>query len=183
MGDPRRLRKKVVGPRHPFDKERLEQELPLMGIYGLRNKQEIRRALTSLRRFRSRSRRMLALPPQQRAEQELILIKKLYSLALVPENATLDSVLTLSVEDFLNRRLQTVVHEKGLAYSPHQARQMIVHGHIAIDGRRVTVPGYHVPRVEEDLIDYSIDSSFRDKNHIIHQDRREVVSKEETPRE
>ncbi|MFX0093142.1 MAG: 30S ribosomal protein S4 [Candidatus Hodarchaeota archaeon] len=174
MGDPRRLRKKVVGPRHPFDKERLEQELPMMGIYGLRNKKEIRRALTSLRRFRSRSRQMLALPSQQRAKEEAVLIKKLHSLALIPENATLDEVLSLTVDDFLKRRLQTVVHELGLAYTPHQARQMIVHGHISINKRRVTIPGYHVRRGEEKLIEYSNGSPFADEGHDIHQQRREA---------
>lgn len=174
MGDPKRLRKKVVGPRHPFDKERLEQELPMLGSYGLRNKKEIRRALTSLRRFRSRSRRMLALPPEQRAREGAILIKKLHSLALIPESATLDDVLSLTVEDIIKRRLQTVVYEMGLAYTPHQARQMIVHGHISINKRRVTVPGYHVGRGEEELIEYSLNSPYSNEDHDIHKQRREA---------
>ena len=43
----------------------------------------------------------------------------------------------------------TIVYRKGLARSPKQARQLVTHGHIAIAGRRVTIPGYLVTRGEE----------------------------------
>jgi len=38
MGDPRRLKKKYKKPSHPFQKQRIEEELRYLGEYGLRSK-------------------------------------------------------------------------------------------------------------------------------------------------
>ncbi|MFW9778753.1 MAG: 30S ribosomal protein S4 [Candidatus Heimdallarchaeota archaeon] len=166
MGDPRRLRKKYVGPRHPFSKIRFEEEIKYIGIYGLRNKKEIWKAQTTLRKYRSRGRKSLALPEQQREKEREILVQKLYKLGIMPvEDGLIDEVLSLSVERILERRLQSVVHELGLAKTPWMARQLIVHGHVAIGDRKVTSPSYHVKRGEEELIAYSPDSPFNDPSH------------------
>ncbi len=163
MGDPRRCRKKWKGPRHPWRKEVLEEELKLMGIYGLRNKRELWIAKTMLAKIRQQARLMLALPPEELAIRQKQLINKLNRMGLLPGEATLDDVLGLRIEDLLERRLQTIVYRKGLARTIHEARQLIVHGHIAINGRRVTSPSYLVRRDEEDLIDYAPGSPFREK--------------------
>jgi len=44
----------------------------------------------------------------------------------------------------LERRLDNVVHRLGFAASRAAARQMVMHGHITINGRRVDVPSYLV---------------------------------------
>jgi small subunit ribosomal protein S4 len=80
---------------------------------------------------------------------------------LTKENATLDDILGLTEESYLERRLQTIVYRKGLARTIYQARQLIVHGHIAINGKRVTSPGYIVMKGEEDLIDFYPTSPFK----------------------
>ena len=155
MGDPRKPRKKWESPGHPWIKERLLQEMELVGTYGLRNKRELWIAQTMLRRIRARARALLAMPPEVREREERALIHRLYSLGILPsENATLSDILGLSVEAILERRLQTIVWRKGLAKTIHQARQLITHGHIAIRGRRVTSPGYLVPREEEPYVDF-----------------------------
>jgi len=155
VGDPKKPRKKWEGPSHPWRKEILEQELVLMGQYGLRNKRELWIAKTLLRRIRAKARRLLALPEEERIKRSKPLIRKLYKMGLLPsEDATLDDVLSLTVNDVLERRLQTIVYRKGLATSIYHARQLIVHGHIAINGRRVRSPGHLVSRDEEDKIDY-----------------------------
>jgi len=69
--------------------------------------------------------------------------------------------LGLRTKDLLERRLQTIVFRKGLAKTIYQARQLVVHGHIAIAGRRVTSPGYIVPVDEENLIDFYHSSPFK----------------------
>jgi len=160
VGDPRKPRKKWQPPGHPWVKERLIEEMKLMGEYGLRNKREIWIAAAMLRKFRHRARSLLALPEDVRKQEEKALLSKLYELGLVDENATLDDVLSLHTKDLLERRLQTIVYKKGLAKTIHHARQLIVHGHIAINGRRVTSPGYIVPRSEEDLIGYAPTSPY-----------------------
>ena len=60
----------------------------------------------------------------------------------------------------MERRLQTVVLRKGLARTPHQARQLITHGHIAIGNNRVTIPSYTVTRDEESLVKMVEGSTF-----------------------
>jgi len=160
VGDPKKPRKKWESPGHPWIKERLLREIELIGRYGLRNKKEIWQAETLARYFRHRARRLLALPEEVRKQAEQQLLSKLYKMGVLPENATLDDVLGLTAEHFLERRLQTLVYKKGLAKTIWQARQLIVHGHIAIGGRRIRSPGYLVPRDEEDLIDYAPTSPF-----------------------
>ncbi len=148
MGDPKKQRKKYKSPSHPWQKDRLEEELRLVGEYGLRNKREIWRLRTMLSHFRSRARKLLAIPEDVRKEEEKKLIRKLYKLGILDENATLEDVLNLTVEDFLKRRLQTIVFEKGIAKTIHQARQMITHRHIMVNGRIVTSPSYLVQRMD-----------------------------------
>ena len=44
----------------------------------------------------------------------------------------------------LERRLDNVVCRLGMAASRHQARQLITHGHLEVNGRRVTIPSHPV---------------------------------------
>jgi small subunit ribosomal protein S4 len=76
----------------------------------------------------------------------------LIRLGLVNESATLDDILNLKIEDLLERRLQTIVMKKGGTKSPHQARQIVVHGHVSLGNRIVNLPGYLVKREEEPQI-------------------------------
>ena len=163
MGDPRKPRKKWAGPKHPWIKEVLLEEMEFLGRYGLRNKRELWLAKTIIRKFRHQARSLLGLEEEERKERERALIRRLYNIGLLPENATLDDVLSLTVEALLKRRLQTIVYEKGLARSIYEARQLIVHGHIAIKGRRITSPGYIVSRDEEDHVDYAPTSPLRER--------------------
>lgn len=163
VGDPKKPKKKWTGPKHPWIKEVLLEEMELVGRYGLRNKRELWLAKTIIRRFRHQARSLLGLEEEIRKKQEDALISRLYKLGLLPENATLDDVLGLTAEALLKRRLQTIVYEKGLARSMYEARQLIVHGHIAIRGRRVTSPGYIVSRDEEEHVDYAPHSRVRER--------------------
>ncbi|MHA1865815.1 MAG: 30S ribosomal protein S4, partial [Candidatus Heimdallarchaeaceae archaeon] len=86
-------------------------------------------------------------------------------LGLLPPGADLDTVLALDVRSVLNRRLQTIVFNKGLARSPYQARQFVVHRHIALNGRVVTSPGRLITVEEEDLISYAPRSPLNRDDH------------------
>jgi len=44
----------------------------------------------------------------------------------------------------LERRLDNVVYRLGLASSRAQARQLVAHGHVRVDGRKVDIPSYQV---------------------------------------
>jgi small subunit ribosomal protein S4 len=46
--------------------------------------------------------------------------------------------------ELLERRLDAVVLRAGFARTIYQARQMVSHGHIAVNGRRVDIPSYRL---------------------------------------
>ena len=73
---------------------------------------------------------------------------------------SLDDVLSLTIENLLERRLQTLVWKRGLAKTPYQARQLITHGHIVLSQRKVTIPSYIVSPTEEGSLSFSEGSSF-----------------------
>ena len=160
MGDPKRQRKKYEAPRFPWSKTELSEELRLLGEYGLRNKRELWRHHYMISKYRTLARQLLAQPEDERVILEKQLINKLAFIRVIPENADLDAVLDLSVEQILARRLQTLVFKNGLAKTPYQARQLIVHGHISIKERKITVPSYLVPGNEEGNIQYTSSSPF-----------------------
>jgi small subunit ribosomal protein S4 len=149
MGDPRKSKKTFHRPRRIWTSDQLNAELYIIGSYGLRNKRELWKAQSEVARFRNQSRALLALPSEVRSEKETQLLGFLNRLGLVSESATLDDVLNLKIEDLLERRLQTIVMKKGGTKSPHQARQVVIHGHVSLGDRFVNVPGYLVRREEE----------------------------------
>ncbi len=165
MGDPRRQKKKYVSPKRPFDSDRFEQELQLVGLYGLRNKKELWKHKTELSNYRRQARQLLALPPSERAQPEKELVTKLTRLGILTAEPTLDSVLDLTLENLLERRLQTVVFRKGLAASFHHARQLVTHGHIALDQARITTPARLITNAETDRIAYATKSALNDPSH------------------
>ena len=108
----------------------------------------------------TRARELLALPQEERLKPQNELLSKLQSHGLVPEGANLDNVLDLKIESILERRLQTYVYRMRLSKTPHQARQLITHGHIVIGERKVTTPSYIIKREEEQSIGYAPSSRF-----------------------
>jgi small subunit ribosomal protein S4 len=44
----------------------------------------------------------------------------------------------------LESRLDNVVHRLGFAFTRSQSRQIVRHGHILVNGKRVTIPSYRV---------------------------------------
>ena len=152
MGDPKKARKQYSRPRSPWRADQLAQELYLLGTYGLRNKRELWKAETQLSSVRKQARTLLAATRVVREREEKKLLDSLRKKGLIREEATLDDILSLTVEDMLARRLQSMVFKKGMALSALHARQLIVHGHVAVGNRVITVPGYEVGGTDEGLI-------------------------------
>jgi small subunit ribosomal protein S4 len=169
MGDPKRQRKKYETPRFPWRKDILQEELKLLGQYGLRNKHELWRHETMLSTFRGTARSLIGKTPEERQKMENELLARLKKLGVLAETSVLDDVLDLTVEDILERRLQTIIFRKGLTKTIHQARQLITHGHITIGKQRVTVPSYIVARNEEKQVEYSPTSPLATPNHPLRQ--------------
>lgn len=151
MGDPRRQRRKYAKPTHMWRMERIEREKALKEKYGLKNKREIWRAQATITRARTHAIRLQALSGVEADREKNDLIERLNKVGLIKSN-TLESILALTVEDLLERRLQTIVYRKGIAQTPKQARQLITHGNILIGDKSITIPRYPVKTGEEDII-------------------------------
>ncbi|MGC8585316.1 MAG: 30S ribosomal protein S4 [Thermoplasmata archaeon] len=169
MGDPKFPRKTYEKPRRPWEKERISSENKILKEYGLKNKREIWKVQSILRKYRTIAKRLQASirygDPQASKELKNIL-NKLIKLGILSENASsVDDILALSIQNILERRLQTIVYRKGLANTPKQARQFIVHGHITVGERVVSIPSYLVKKEEEDKILYN---SFSPINNELH---------------
>jgi len=176
MGDPKRQKKKYQTPRFPWRTDVLQEELRLIGQYGLRNKRELWRHRTTLSKFRGISRSLVGRSAEERDKDEKMLLTRLKKLGIVHETAVLDDVLDSAIEDILERRLQTIIFRKGLARSVYQARQLITHGHISIGPQRITVPSYLVPRDEENLIAYTPSSRVSNPDHPMRQTMAAVAA-------
>jgi len=159
MGYPGKNRKSYDTPKHPWQAARMAGEVELIKRYGLRNKKEVWKAYSGLKNYRELARKLLAettkgkLSGSIKTDSDNIL-NRLKRFGLLKNEAGLDDILSLDVTNFLERRLQTQVHKQGLANTMKQARQFIVHGHISVDGRKVTVPGYMISMEEELRLDY-----------------------------
>jgi small subunit ribosomal protein S9e len=123
-------------PRRPYEKERLDQELELIGKFGLRNKREVWRVRYTLAKIRKAARELLTLDEKEpkRLFEGNALLRRLVRIGVLDESKMkLDYVLGLKVEDFLERRLQTQLLRLALAKSIHHARVLIRQRHIRYD--------------------------------------------------
>jgi small subunit ribosomal protein S4 len=160
MGDPKYPRRVWRKPKRPLNYELKMEELKTLGTFGLRTKRELWKAHTELSRVRHQARSLLALRQEVREDKEPILMKSLARIGLVSNDATLDDVLNLNVNDLLSRRLQTIVSKKFEFKTPYQARQAVIHGHIMIGERKIDIPSYTVTVGEEDGIHFAPESKI-----------------------
>jgi len=165
MGDPKFQRKKYETPKHPWQRDRIEEERIILKEYGLKNKKEIWKMVSLLRSFSNQVKKLIAAKDNQAEKEKALLLKRLHLLGLIKKTAQLDDILSLTQKDIMERRLQTIVHRKGLAKSMKQARQFIVHGHIKIKDKKMTIPSYSVKKEEEDFITFVPKSTLANPDH------------------
>ncbi len=102
---------------------------------------------------------------EQADKETKLLLDRLQNLGLLKENPTLDAVLDLTLENILDRRLQSMVFKQGLARTMKQARQFIVHSHIAVKGTPITQPSHLVTIDEEKALTFVPRSALSDPEH------------------
>jgi small subunit ribosomal protein S4 len=160
--------KRYETPNHPWQGERIAGEHDLVERYGLANKEELWRAQSELRDYRREARKLLgrASGDAEAATAEgREFLARLKRYGVLDESEALDDVLSLEITDVLERRLQTIAYRSGLANTPQQARQFIVHGHVTIDGQRVQRPSYKVEVDEAADIEFEEESPLADELH------------------
>lgn len=151
MGDPRKQRRKYERPKHPWRAERILEENELCKKYGLKNKTELWRAKSTIGRFRQQARQLLGSSGEKIEAEKKGLVERLNKLGLLESNK-IEDILSLTVENLLERRLQTIVQKKGLTTTIKQSRQYVTHGHVIVGSNIVDTPSYIVSHGEEDQV-------------------------------
>jgi len=155
MGDPRHFKNKFETPKKLWDMDRITRDIKLKKEYGLKNSREAWLGAAELKKYRREARRLLSISEEERRTDVEKIMAKLNKLGILPKQASLDDVLSLETKDILERRLQTRVFRKGLARTLTQARQLITHGFISLNGRKVTIPSYMVTQDEDANLAYA----------------------------
>ncbi len=158
---PKRKQKKYRKPKTPFDRARIQEEDSLIKRYGLKNKKEIWKADSAVDKIRKQAKLLLT---KTGKEQEKF-IEKLKKIGLPV--ASIADILALDKEDYLKRRLQSIVVKKKIASTPRQARQFIVHKHITIGGKIVNIPSYVVKTDDEGGIEIKVVKKTRPEKKLV----------------
>lgn len=154
---PKRKRKKYSKPRRLYDKVRIDDENVLKQKYGLKNKREIWKADGAIVRIRRLAKKLIT----TNEEEKKSFIEKLKRRGFQVDN--ISDALSLSKEDWLKRRLQTILFKKNLANTAKQARQLVVHKHVSVGDRVVNIPSYQVTLEEEPLIKLNLTLKIPEK--------------------
>lgn len=147
---PVRKHKKYKKPKRPFDSARIKEEAIILKKYGLKNKKEIWKADSAIEKIRKQAKLLLTKDKEDQDKFLEKLAKQGFPVASIADT------LALNKEDYLKRRLQSIVVTKKLATQPKQARQFITHKHIAIEGNIVNIPSYLVKTDEESKIELKL---------------------------
>jgi small subunit ribosomal protein S4 len=147
---------------------------------------EIWKERTALRRYRNQAMKLIGRVDTSEghfAKEKEQLISSLTRKGLLPEGASVGDVLQIDIDQMLSRRLQSVVYRRGLAPTMRSSRQLIMHGHISIGMQKMTVPGYHILKEEEELLQYNLNSPFIDENSTFRQELERFRVVDEDDRE
>jgi small subunit ribosomal protein S4 len=160
--------KKYSRPTKPFDKQRIEEENKIREKYGLKNKKEIWKAEAAIVRIRNLAKQLIT-----KSDEE----KEAFTGRLKQQGFKVNSIsdaLALNKEDWLKRRIQTIVFEKKLTTTAKQARQLITHKHVSIGDQIVNIPSYMVSLEEEPLVKLDIVLNIKEPK----QSKEEKIKKE-----
>ena len=134
----KRKRKAYSRPKKPFDKKRIEEEAKIKEEFGLKNKREIWRAEAKIKSVRRKAKELIFSKEEQKS-----FFEKLKKQGFDVNSIT--DALALEKEDYLKRRLQTIVVKKKIAPTSKSARQLITHKRILVEGQIIDSPSYIVP--------------------------------------
>jgi len=167
MGDPRKRRKSYSTPKHPWQKERIDLEKEISREYGTRRKKEIWKMHSIMKHFHHGAKKAASINITEQNKKEFTqLLEKGRKLGLLnQEDNTTDAVLNLTLNNIMDRRLQTLVFRKGLARTSKQARQLVVHEHIRVGGKKITSPSYLVSLEEERTLEFDPSSPISKEDH------------------
>ena len=165
MGDPKKNRKKYQTPTTAWSKSRIEEEAVLVKEFGFKNKKEIWKVESLLRKFTRTARHLISAEGKQAEIETGHLLNKLVILGLIEPNSQLDKVLDINLNSLASRRLQSILCKRNLARTVKQARQFVTHRHVMVGNKVITSPSYLVSKQEEELIKFVDNSTLAKPDH------------------
>lgn len=165
---PIRKHKRYTKPRKLYDKALLKEENDLLKKYGLKSRREVWRANYAIGRIRKLAKELITAPE---AEQKKFIERQSAKGFNV---STIADVLGLNKEDYLKRRLQSIIVSKKLAQTHKQARQFIAHKHVKLNGNKINAPS-HLTTVEEEAnIELSLELPQKE---VISSEEKDILKK------
>jgi small subunit ribosomal protein S4 len=146
----KRFHKSYSKPKKPFDKVRILEEAEIKKEFGLKNKKEIWKADARIKAIRDKAKKLIAADEKDKK----IFFDKLKQIGFKVDS--ISDVLSLDKKDYMKRRLQTILVAKKMAHTIKEARQLITHKKVLINGRSVNAPSFVVPLDLENKISLKI---------------------------
>lgn len=165
---PIRKHQKFNRPRKIFDIALIKEENNLIKKYGLKNRREVWKANYAIGKIRDIAKTLIT---ADKKEQNLF-IERQKAKGFAVE--TIADVLGLQKEDYLKRRLESIVVKKGFAQTHKQARQLITHKHITIKGNIINSPSHLTTLIEEASV--ATNKPILEKKVISDEEKRLVKS-------
>ena len=168
----KRKHKTYSKPKRPFDKVRIDEEAQIKKEFGLKNKKEIWKADANINSLREKAKKLISADP---LEQQALYDR----LKKIGINVTsIADVLSLTKQDYLKRRLQSVLVGKKLATTIKSARQLITHKKVLVNNLVVNRPSYIVSIELENKISLKPSKQKAKPKEILEEIKPEEVAEE-----
>jgi small subunit ribosomal protein S4 len=161
---PKRKHQKFNRPRKMFDIALIKEETGLIKQYGLKNRREVWKANFAISRIRNLAKQLITASEEEQKKFIERQVQKGFNVS------TISDVLGLNKEDYLKRRLQSIVVKKGLAKTPKQARQFVTHKLITVNGNLMNSPSHLTTLAEEQTV--SITKKLFEKKVISDEEKK-----------
>lgn len=152
---PKRSKKIYNRPKKIYDKAKIVEEQGLIKKYGLKNRREVWKAEFAIKTIRGIAKDLITADENKKEEFLNRQIEKGFTVKNIAD------VLALNKEDYLKRRLQSIIVAKGLCATAKQARQLITHKHISLNGHYINSPSHLTTIEEEKTIKTNLDMSVK----------------------
>ena len=128
---PIRKHKRYSRPKKLFDAALIKSENNLIKKYGLKTRREVWKADFAIGKIRNIAKTLITADDKKKEEFVKRQAAKGFTVSSIAD------VLALGKEDYLKRRLQSLLVAKQLARTHKQARQLITHRHVKLNGTKI----------------------------------------------
>ena len=178
MGDPRKLRKKYQTPVHPWNKTEIDESKKFKSEFGIRNRKELLKAETFLKKYKDIAKRLTADKSAQGQKEKQQVLDKFQRYGLLPAGSELHNILNIDLSTVLERRFQSILVKLGHAKTMPQARQFVVQRHVFVGNKGITSPTKLLTLEEESQIRFKPTSKLADDNHPERVNEAEKIKEE-----